>query len=671
MFRPRTVLLFTFIFLLLALIYFSYRYYCAPVSDVFIIKTTSPHFKKSNLNLVKFKFFNNQLLNLSNCYLTIYQDNETIPIYGFSIIKTNTKGETEFYLKPGNYLAIISSDEINTSDKYKYLLSYKFSVRSNSIFPNFSISFLPLSLTVLEPNPNLQKQINEYKVEAVYQSKVGPTSSTSVARNDSRSDQTTFYTSPGVYNFNIDILNFNSLPLGTSYALAIKNIDIQKYKKYHFYLPQDISELKKISLNVNDSQYFWIKTSPVQRYSPDSNTIFYYPFTGDFQSMVINNQLSISTNLSDSLEVSMAYQPSPKCMNYYLSINTKATNSLYFCSPTDIRYDYNLIGNHLNTSNNNLDPPNEISLINRNGNLQYYYQNSDSKKNLFSIFKIYIHELWDQVISPIVKITDQTTGKSVQYNFAAIDMVPFTSFLPNGHYLVEANLPDTIWTKHMLGNTQITVANSEIKNFQTVKDTNNYLFSSWQELYENRNKIFGANPSSYLQISIDKSKYSINPVLYSSQNISVNNCQDLISLSSNPQSNTTIIINIDSKYTNNTKDQQEFINCLSKFAQKSVNKKLQFALKNSFLDDPFVTQTTYIFYHYYQSIRSQSQIPIGIVVEGFQDFFHGIADFNLVSTDTFQGKDLIPKNKTKDVLEYWLLDYQDILGKNPPPNIYY
>lgn len=660
--RIFAIIFFTLTLVLLTLFVFFQKKIHSPISSVYIINTSSVENNQNSDNrLVKLKITNNQLLNLDNCYVTIYkyQLNFLEPVYSFSILKTDDNGEVSFYLDPGKYLAIISSEEdISNNNKDKYLLSYKFVIHNSFIVPNISFSQLPLSSATFEPNSEIKDQINSYKIEAVYQTDLGPTCSNSIAQNIFQTKQTSFYVSPGTYNFNLDILNFDALP-NSSYSLAVKNVNIIKNQKYHFYLPEDLSQLKKIDININNSEYSWIKTSSISKNNNSQTESSYYQDTGDFESTVFNHQLSIFTDQAN-LTISMIYTPLKKCMTYYLStLKITPSIALLYCKPTNIRYDFSV--NSPLSPVNTLNPPNRIILfLYNNDQLSYFYQNN--------ISHIYIHEIWDQEISPIIKITDKITNKVYQYNIQSLINKPLSKYLPNGSYHIEANMPATTWSPRMSGSLDITITNSQI-NSPLIPPKPDYFFT-WQELYQNRHKIFGFNPYSYLSISIDKSNFLINPIVQNTQYITISNCQEINLLTNDSQPPTTIIVNINPNEVNNTDQQKKYLQCLVNYAKKAPT-NVQFALKNSFIQSAFATQTTYVFYHFYQTIRGKSSIPIGIVVENFRDFFHGIADFNLVSTTSFQESASIPKNETKNILESWLLDYREILNNNPPPNIYY
>ena len=158
---------------------------------------------------VELKIFNQKHQPFSNCYITVYrnQDNDHQSEYPFSILKTDDSGLTTFTLQSGKFFLVISSNEskypgISLDDYPFFIINHQLEINGPS----------PLKTSIIELTENHIgfKNIGKiplFKLEAnvhIGDSLVAANQTSIASNNSPDHSNITFYTNPGVYNFNLD-----------------------------------------------------------------------------------------------------------------------------------------------------------------------------------------------------------------------------------------------------------------------------------------------------------------------------------------------------------------------------------------------------------------------------------------------------------------------------------
>lgn len=608
---------------------------------VFEQKTTPTANGKYQVDL---RILDQQNRPVNGCSLSIYnQENAYYPEYPFSILKTGEAGRTTFTLPKGKFLLIASSEE-NTENSTFFLINYQLNIPSDATDKVYNIK-----LTKNHVSFRNGTNTTPFKLEGSLQtSSTTATPNQAFANNLHNLSEIIFYTSPGVYNFNLDQKEFSAIK-NTTYALSRFSFNSPEEVEVAF----DMQQLKTSTVDIKGIKYGWFKLIA--------------DGIGDFQSMYFGKPVTIKTN-TDKLFLEMVYIPDQKCTQSKIDKKKDPKDAITGCTNTDIRFDYTIDPKEVTylLPNKQLDilPPDKLEINLSNTNIKqddvivvnYNLSNSANQK----INRVFIHQLWDQDIAPNISFVN-SKGEVVyqqRYNSQKPDKYfQVKPCLTPGKYQLKANFPVLLW-----GNTQIFESRQDInittgslicqpltqKNIDPSHD-----YSNWEELYQDRQALylqssgylqtfprFGSSPA---QVNIDRNNY-------------VNQCSDL----NNINNSLPIIIDLDQKNTFDQDNSQKFKACLQEYVSK--NNQRVFLLRNSFTDDAFASRKSYVFYYYYLLLHQGKANQVGIIADIFYDIFYGFPEFYLVSSE------LQDNFLNKETFQQVVKDYQPIID---PQIIFY
>lgn len=589
------------------------------VTQSVTIEENADFIKDKNIYQTEVKILNRNKQPFSHCFITIYnQDKNYYPEYPFSILQTDDLGKVNFTLPRGNFFMVVSSDESQLIDD----------IRNISNFPHFLINkqlslndqkYSKIETINLTENhiifKNIDHNIPRFKLEATVQ--VGDnqfTGSQSLANNFRNTPSLVFYTNPGTYNLNLDQKTFFPED-NVTYALSRFNFKTPQETNLTF----DFNQLKTSTVAVKDISYGWLKLAA-------SNI-------GDFQVMYLGKPFTFIKTNTPQLFLEMVYIPNQKCVTAAIKQKFDPISTLESCTDSDIRFDYTQNPTEAVYINQNLEiaPPSKLNVeipsntINSGDLLHINYSLSNSLNQ--KVTHVYIHKLWDQDIMPkhtIVNSAGQTVLVAFPFDNKPNSYFESKACLPADTYQINSSFPLLIWGQQkLLTSHQTLTINTGINQCQTENKSTpiSQDFSSWEEIFQKRQSLYSQS-TGYLQTFPSFNKGDI--VKFDVARIKqVNNCSDFDKVGTEQAT----IINLDSK---NVSDQQ-FQKCLQRYA--SQTKHHIFILRNSFTQDIFASQKSYIFYYYYLLIHQKNDHYVGIMADVFYDIFYGFPDFYFISSN--------------------------------------
>ena len=581
-----------------------------PQTKVSIYKTVKKIDEKKYLIGLIFKDSNQKPIN--NLFVSIYNHDSNTAQYNYSILKSNPKGEVNFNLSAGSYDAFISTDNQKPSDREQisFVLNYNFNISQEET----NESIIRLNKVIIKLNHF--KNTPLFKIEARLKHKMGFRPPQMLTTNTINRKYFVFYASNGIFNFNLDTLEFNSKK-NISYALAQKNLDLSTSK----YIEFDFKNLKKIKVKMDNTKYGWFKLL-----SQD---------TGDFQNMYLDKPVDVYTN-QDDLTLEMVYIPSPKCINFYSSFKKITPSKILFaCDDTNIRYDFNYIPINYNDIFI-IKPPTQIaSQINKSSIKQgelltivFSLINDDSHQ----IIKTFTHMLWEQPIQAIITFKNSQNEIVYQPNmFTQEDSFYFQNkvCLPPGKYKLSIEKTLDVWgnNKKISQDIDLTVTPGSSCTIPSVPPKPSFKFNSWQDLSQNKDSL---NPYSTGNLITYPHFTKKTDGINTKNMFTINSCSDLFKIS--PQTK-TLMININTDSAFNYDAQTKFSKCLSNFSQN--NPQYNYVLKNGFFSDLFPTTKLYVLYFYYLQLHQNPQTFVGILADNFYELFYGFQDFTLIDKNNF------------------------------------